>query len=156
MPHSTAKFSFRVGSHSITACSRDINHLDVESSAIFVKSCNTICQSLLRHDPTDTELRATRTLDLPEFKSGRTEIALHQKLSQLAQNPMRGGIGQHPGRILQDDRDADPIQADVSEPERFHAPVKILFHQGRLRCDDGGEVIAFGRQVPILGEVDAV
>ena len=60
------------------------------------------------------------------------------------------------GRIAEQDADAKGGEVDVGGVHEVDAALKVLGYEGGLDGDDGGEVVAFGEEVLVFGEVDAV
>ena len=69
---------------------------------------------------------------------------------------MRDGVRQLLGRVGEIDADAKGGEVDVAGVHDFDAALKVLGHEGGLNGDDGGEIVAFGEEVLVLGEVDGV
>ena len=69
---------------------------------------------------------------------------------------MRDGVRQLLGRVGELDADAKGGEVDVARVHEIDAAVEILGYEGGLDGDDGGEVVAFGEEVLVLGEVDGV
>ena len=104
----------------------------------------------------NSKLPATAPPDLPHLEPRLAEIALHHKLGQLAEQAVRDRVRQLLGRVGEFNADAKGGEVDVARVHYFDAAVKVLGHEGGLDGDDGGEVVAFGEEVLVFGEVDGV
>ena len=69
---------------------------------------------------------------------------------------MRHRIRQPPRQIVEVDFCPICIQAQPPRVQILPLPLEVLHNQGRLEGYDGGEIVAFGEEVPVLGEVDVV